>query len=55
MQELAEWLREKRMRGEQRMYYPELEEVRTWLADAHLPVRHEAQGDGYQHYIAERG
>lgn len=55
MQERAEWPREKRMRGEARMRYPELEQVRSWLADAQLPVRRETRGDGYQHYIATRG
>lgn len=36
-------------------YYPELEQVRTWLSDALLPIRSEVQGDGYQHFIAIRG
>jgi hypothetical protein len=35
-------------------YYPELGQVRAWLADAGFTVRAEETGDGYFHILAAR-
>jgi cyclopropane fatty-acyl-phospholipid synthase-like methyltransferase len=36
-------------------YYPRLEQVRTWVAQAHLRLVEEAAGDEYQHLLVQKG
>lgn len=36
-------------------YYPALEQVRAWLAEAGLVIDQEGIGDGYAHFLARKG
>lgn len=36
-------------------YYPTLEQVRLWCAQANLAVEEEGMGDGYAHFLARKG
>ena len=42
------------MEGEGYHYYPPLEQVREWLAQAGFTILDEATGDEYQHFLVEK-
>lgn len=35
-------------------YYPQLEQVRTWMSQATFTAVEEGEGDGYQHFLVQK-